>query len=353
MEGYSEQQEGVPRHGAGHGSGSCFVLATSLAAKLEKFLDRKLAKNRPVKSEDTNIIISVNERGQDDLIKRFDDTNVNWSVIERQLVVWSELFRRGKKLTVKISFNYVESSQGSATSSRKADKRGSSITDRMLTERDTQLDVEEASSGRPSIWSNVYELMRCQVLSCNLGPHCWRDPVGKKHYKLRTSQLRRLIEHVKEGYTLQTHDDVPEEIRQQLYAEDNQKRQKPASTSAVNCPPINITNVLPTPAPQTAPASDMSSATPINRLDIPRPRDAAVKDYCAWQQSQVEDPEQKAAYQKACKVIMDDCMDLELIHQDPNPEFLIEKGVKRGAALHIVRDIERWVKRHKRAETIE
>ncbi|KFY31447.1 hypothetical protein V493_01098 [Pseudogymnoascus sp. VKM F-4281 (FW-2241)] len=189
--------------------------------------------------------------------KRFDDTNVNWSVIERQLVVWSELFRRGKKLTVKISFNYVESSQGSATSSRKADERGSSITDRMLTERDTQLDVEEASSGRPSIWSNVYELMRCQVLSCNLGPHCWRDPVGKKHDKLRTSQLRLLIERVKEGYTLETHDDVPEEIRQQLYAEDNQKRRKPASTSAANCPPINITNVLPTAASQIAPASDI------------------------------------------------------------------------------------------------
>ena len=50
---------------------------------------------------------------------------------------------------------------------------------------------------------------------------------------------------------------------------------------------------------------------------------------------------------------MDDCMNLELIHRDPKPEFLIEKGVKREAALHIVRDIERWVKRPKRAETEE
>jgi hypothetical protein len=37
---------------------------------------------------------------------------------------------------------------------------------------------------------------------------------------------------------------------------------------------------------------------------------------------------------------MADCMDLELIHQDPNPEFLIKAGVKRGIALHIVGDIE-------------
>jgi hypothetical protein len=37
-------------------------------------------------------MMSVNERSQDALIKRFDDTNVDWSVIERQLVAWSELF---------------------------------------------------------------------------------------------------------------------------------------------------------------------------------------------------------------------------------------------------------------------
>ncbi len=56
------------------------------------------------------MVILVDERGQDDLIERFDDTNVDRLVIERQLVAWSELFRRGKKLTVKISFNYVETS---------------------------------------------------------------------------------------------------------------------------------------------------------------------------------------------------------------------------------------------------
>jgi hypothetical protein len=325
-----------------------------LRPKLEKFLDRMLAKNRPLKSDDTNIVISVNERGQDDLIKRFDDTNVNWSVIERQLVAWSELFRRGKKLTVKISFNYVENSQGSATSSRKADKR-CSTTNRMLAERDTQLDIE-ASSGQPPIWSKVYELMRCQVPSCNLGPHCWRDPIGKKHYKLRTSHLTRLIGHVKEGYVLDTHDDVPEEVRQQLYAEQQgmERRQKPASASAANFPPINITNVLPAPSSQIPPALDMTSASiPINRLDFPRPRDKAVEDYCAWQESQVRHPDQKAAYQKACEVMMKNCMSLELIYRDANPEFLIHGGVATGVALHIVGDIEDWVKMCKQNETEE
>jgi len=46
-------------------------------------------------------------------------------------------------------------------------------------------------------------------------------------------------------------------------------------------------------------------------------------------------------------------MDLELIHQDPDPGFLIKGGVKRGIALHVVGDIEEWVKRLKRTETKE
>jgi hypothetical protein len=68
---------------------------------------------------------------------------------------------------------------------------------------------------------------------------------------------------------------------------------------------------------------------------------------------QVEDLEQKAGYEKAYKVIMDDGMDLELIYQDPNLEFLIKGGIKRGAALHVMGDIEDWVKRCKWAKTKE
>ncbi|PMD13236.1 hypothetical protein NA56DRAFT_651932 [Hyaloscypha hepaticicola] len=96
-----------------------------------------------------------------------------------------------------------------------------------------------------------------------------------------------------------------------------------------------------------------STSTPINRLDFPRPRDKAVKDYLAWQQSQVEDPEQKAQYPKACEVMMKNSMDLELIYHDPNPEFLIKGGVTIGAALHIVGDIADWVKICKQNETEE
>jgi hypothetical protein len=36
--------------------------------------------------EDTTVVVSVTERSERDLTKRFDDTSIDWAVIERQLV---------------------------------------------------------------------------------------------------------------------------------------------------------------------------------------------------------------------------------------------------------------------------
>jgi hypothetical protein len=58
--------------------------------------------------------------------------------------------------------------------------------------------------------------MQCPGPPCDLGPHCWRDPLGKKHFKLRTHHLRALVDFVGQGNALQSHDDVPEHIREQL-----------------------------------------------------------------------------------------------------------------------------------------
>lgn len=315
-----------------------------------------LAKNKTVKCEDTKIVVTNTKRGDPGVTKGFDDIDIDWSVIERQLVLWGDLFRAGKKLRVNITFNYVETGQPLAASSRKADKRRST-TQQMLTERAAQLDVEEESSRQPSIWNKVYSLMRCPGPPCHLGPHCWRDPVGKKHYKLRTKHLKSLMRHVEQGYELKTHADVPEEVREQLYAEEQQgleRRQTAASKSAATFPPINITNVLPgqpyhTPAgsvPAEIPVLDMPS-TPVNRLDIPGLRDEAVEEYKAWQQSQVKYEIQKVEFQKACDAALEEGLDLEQIHKDQDYKFFIDKGVKRGIARRFVDDIENWAKRHK------
>jgi hypothetical protein len=57
-----------------------------LKPKVEKLLSKKVAHNRHVEFNDTSVVVSVNDRSQRDLTKRFDNMDVDWFVIERQLI---------------------------------------------------------------------------------------------------------------------------------------------------------------------------------------------------------------------------------------------------------------------------
>lgn len=79
------------------------------------------------------------------------------------------------------------------------------------------------------------------------GKYCRQDLEGKRHHRLKTHYLKALIKYVEQGGVLETHDDVPDSVREQLYAEGNQrldKKKKAAdnSTTGSMCPPININN---------------------------------------------------------------------------------------------------------------
>jgi hypothetical protein len=329
-----------------------------LKPKLDKLLRKKVAQNRLIRCDDTTVVASVTDHSERDLTKRFDDVDINWSVIQKQLIGWGELFRRGKKLRVDLSFNYIDS----ADTTKRGFKRGSSATQLMLADRTAQLDAEEESSGQSSTWREVYALMQCPGSPCDLGPHCWRDPFRKKHYKLRTHHLKALIEFVEQGNTLRSHDDVPEHVREQLFAEEWQRleRQPNLPVSAPTpFPPINITNVLPA-SHQSSIASSVDSSTSLKAhpaniisLDIPGPRDVAVRLYSEWQQSNVADERLKTEFQKACDVSLDDGLDLEQVYEDQDPEFFIQSGVKRGVARRFVRDIAGWSKRYKQSHSME
>jgi hypothetical protein len=194
--------------------------------------------------------------------------------------------------------------------------------------------------------------MRCPGPLCNCGPHCWRDPFRKKHYKLQTHHLKALIQLVEEGHVLHTHNDVPKDIREQLYAEEDQRRDRQAaggSMSRTNLPPITITNVLPQHSGQSPSTTSTLSVPSFNdrarkgvSLDIPGPRDLAVAAYSQWQQSNVVDEAQKMEYQKACDITLLEMLDLEQLHEDQDYDFFIRNGVKRGVARRFVSDIGRW-----------
>jgi hypothetical protein len=144
----------------------------SLEKKLEKDLRRKTARHRQLRPDDTVIVASTTDRTKRNLTKRFDDTDISWTPVEKQLPMWSDLLLHGKELTLKISFKYVDDRR-SPSAGWKGEKRGkSSVTQKMLGERDAQLDAEESTSGGRPIWRSVYSLMRCDSSTCQHGPHC-------------------------------------------------------------------------------------------------------------------------------------------------------------------------------------
>ncbi|KAJ5092277.1 hypothetical protein NUU61_007147 [Penicillium alfredii] len=228
----------------------------------------------------------------------------------------------------------------------------------MLDERDAQLDAEEDASGQKPIWRSVYNLMRCALSTCSFGPYCWVDPLGKKHYQLKTHHLRRLVTHVEKGGVLEGHKDVPETVREELYMEEQQRLEKKnrkggyTVENGLPYPPINI-NVLPSQSsatgldiPAAQAAADPKSLSP---LEIPGPRDEAVKEYSEWQVSNVTDDTLKAAFRQVCDVMLENGLDLEQVYKDQDPEFFIGKGIKMGIARRFVEDIRRWVENVKKA----
>ena len=131
-----------------------------LQPKLDALLSKKINISKRIRPDDSNVVVSVNECSERNLIRRFDEVQVDWLVVEKQRLNWGELLRAGKRLRVDISFNYVETQAALPA-------RGLA-TQRTLAERTAQLAAEEAS-GTPSTWRSVYALMRCPGAPCDLG----------------------------------------------------------------------------------------------------------------------------------------------------------------------------------------
>lgn len=183
--------------------------------------------------------------------------------------------------------------------------------------------------------------------------------MGKKHYPLKAHHIRRLITHVEKGGVLEGHKDVPEAVREELYREEQQRLDRDkykggnGLRQGVPYPPISILNVVPSqPSAQRLHTSTSKTAidsNPMSPLEIPGPRDAAVKEYGEWQVSNVDNDTLKTAFRQVCDVMIENGLDLEQVYKDQNPNFFIEKGIKIGIARRFVEDIGKWVKNVKSA----
>ncbi|EPS29874.1 hypothetical protein PDE_04824 [Penicillium oxalicum 114-2] len=271
----------------------------SLEKKLEKVLRRKTSRHRRVTANDTVITVLTSDRTKRKLTKRFNDTDIIWTAIEKQLVMWSDVLFRGKELTPKISFNYIN------------DRRSS--------------------------------------------------PTWKKHYPPKSHHIKRLIAHVKKGGVLEGHKDMPEAVRDELYREEHKRPSKGkrkgghVDRSRAPYPPINI-NILP--SQSTIHGIDVSTSkaavdlTALSPLEIPGATDIAVKEYTEWLVSTVERDTLKAAFRQTCEVMLENGLDLEQVYKDQDPNFFIERGIKIGIARRFVENIAKWVKEVKQGVRI-
>ena len=81
-----------------------------LRPRLDKLSARKLLQNKYFSVDEMTVVVSVTDRIERDVNKRFDDLDIDWKILEKQLETWSPLLRIGKRLRIDISFKYRETS---------------------------------------------------------------------------------------------------------------------------------------------------------------------------------------------------------------------------------------------------
>ncbi|KEF51031.1 uncharacterized protein A1O9_12915 [Exophiala aquamarina CBS 119918] len=331
-----------------------------LHSKVEAAAAKKRAQRKNMMLQETEVTVSVKQRGERPLIKQYNETDIVWVDIEKQLIKWGGLFP-GKELRVDLSVNYNDYEEAgrhsTAGSSKKVDKRSArSATQRMRAELDAELEDEEAS-GELAIGLGVYHLFRCLLNSCNAPNYCWPDPDAGVHRKLNTPLLRKLIRYAEEGNPLNTPNDVPQGLRDEIRLQDQQRHDRKRKARAVSpqgYPPVNITNYMPGHSEPTSlqppPArTEPAHVTPktVSALEIPGFRDDAVQDYVRYLQGTVRSQRHKAEYEKAGNIVLEDLLDLDQVFRDYKPDFFIARDVKKAPAEQFIRDIPAFVEHQK------
>ncbi|KFA81770.1 hypothetical protein S40288_11566 [Stachybotrys chartarum IBT 40288] len=205
----------------------------TLKAVVEDLLRQKTPRNKTYRPEETNVVVSVSDRAERNLSKRFKEFDIEWGIIENQLEAWGHLFRAGRRLRVQISFICKDISQSVMPKTRQGGRRGA--TGRQHAELEAEQQEDEAA-GRTNHWNKVYSLMRCPGPPCS-GKDCLRGS-GGKHLPIEPYIMDKLVRYSEEGNVLETHADVPQFIRVLIYEKDRadserRSKKRKASTSGM------------------------------------------------------------------------------------------------------------------------
>ncbi|KAL7925297.1 hypothetical protein ACQKWADRAFT_283585 [Trichoderma austrokoningii] len=297
------------------------------------------------KPDETRITISTSKRSQRDFQKRFGGLNIDWNLVENKLQSWSN---QGNSLTVEIWFIYKEIQ---LDTTNKVGKTGRGATNKQLAARDKLIAQQEASGVRP-VWKDVYEVFECSSAVCpNRGFSCWRDPSDKKHIKLDSDTMEKLVDFAEEGNKLETHDDVPERIREMIYRhKEEEETRRQLKRKAPD--PLPTTIHICCPGHQDRGSADSAGnpqkavcrAGPAG-LKFPMPMDEAPKSYSDWLCSQVTNSAWQAAYRLASQITLDKGYHLGRMYeaQAVDAKMLVTCGVLPGIALQFVSRVKEWL----------
>ena len=293
------------------------------------------------KFEEIRVVVSTSRRGED-FKKRFDKLDGDWSTVEDKIRSGCS---RGNNVSVTLSFIYKEI-QPIATS--KVGKTGRGATRKQLAARDELLAQQEAAGTRP-VWKEVYELLECSSTLCsNRGFSCWRDPHTKKHHKLDSDLLEKLVDFAEDGGRLAHHDDVPEAIRDAIYKRDEEETMRKQRKRKASDPLPVAVRVCCTGRHDDdvddAPNRDkgLHGERPF-KLNFPVPMDQAPVLYADWLSQQVTNEAWRQGYRLACKVSLDQGYDVGQLYHRQDIEALTTVGVKRGIAMQFVQKVPEWL----------
>jgi hypothetical protein len=165
-----------------------------------------------------------------------------------------------------------------------------------------RLVVEQEASGTRAVWKDVYQLMECISATCtNRGFSCWRHK--DKHHKLDSDIMDRLVDRAEEGYRMDTHDDVPEDIRELLrIREDEEEARRKRKRKASDPLPVSVR--VSCDGHRDGDSVDCSSASQI-QLNFPVPDDEAPIVYSNWLSAKVTSEKWRTASQLAGEVTID------------------------------------------------
>lgn len=129
-----------------------------LQARLTDLVAQKFGGAPNVRPNDTDVVVSVTGRSQPDFNKRFDGINIDWAMVQTQLMAWSQYVEKGKILRVNPSFNYVQVGDLPVShGGKRGEKRGrTSTTQGMLHELNLRVEAE-----RGHLWAGLKSGGRC------------------------------------------------------------------------------------------------------------------------------------------------------------------------------------------------